>query len=120
MSLLDSLPHRCTIRRRARTADSLGGAKDSFVDVQTGVECWEQKASDSEIIEFQKRGIAISRKLYFKSNPQVDERHVIIVTERMGVEQEEPKVLLVKSTPMPDADVGFGLLYRVMVDDEAP
>jgi len=117
VSLLENLPHRCTIRRRVRSKGTLGGSKDSFTVEQTGVHCWEQKAGDSEITEFSKRGIRISRKVYFVNDPEVTERHQILITEKSGVVDSDPTPLDVKSTPRPDADVGFGLLFRVFVDE---
>jgi len=107
MSLLESLPHTCDIRIRVRSKGALGGSKDTLTDVTTGVECWQQPASDSERIEYQKRGIVVTNKVYFTSDPEVTERNVLVMD---NVEYE------VRSRSKPDASAGLGILYRVMVE----
>ena len=113
MSILDELPHRCNIYRRARARDSMIGSKDTPGLEQSDVECWEQAASDREIMEFQKRGMEISRKVYFVDNPAVTSRHQLKITEREGVAVTD-YYLDVVSAPEPDASVGLGVVYRVM------
>lgn len=119
MSLLDALPHRCKIVRRVRTADVLGGGKDGETVEQTDVECWEQQASASEITEFGKRGINVSRKIFFVEDPGVTERHQIIITSRLGVLVPAASQLSldVKSDTRPDASAGLAILWKVMTGD---
>ncbi len=114
MSLLDSFPHRCTIRRRVRAKGPLGGSRDSFTDERTGVHCWEQHASSKEIVEFQKRGFESVRKIYFTSDPAVTTRHQILVTERDGVAVASPAELDVLTEALPDASAGRGVVFKVM------
>lgn len=114
MSLLDHMPHECTIRRRVRTKGALGGSSDSFTDEQTEVVCWEQAASDSEIREYEKKGMRIDCKVYFPTDPGVTSRHQILVTERSGVAVALPIALDVVSNAGPDASTGAGILFRVM------
>src|SRR5690554_3587623 len=83
MSLLTNLPDRCTIRRRIRVSDSMGGSRTTFEVEQTNVPCWEQQASASEISLWQKRGISIQKKIYFTQDPQVTEQHEIVITHKM-------------------------------------
>ena len=117
MSLLDSFPHKCTIRRRVRIKDDYGGNKDHpATDEQTNVECWEQQASASEVKDYEKRGIKISRKIFFLADPGVTERHEILITERNGVAVANPIPLDVKSRTDPDASAGLELIYKVMAD----
>lgn len=120
MSLLDSLPHRCTIFKETFSKGDLGGSKATRVDEQTGVECWEQNAGHGEIEEYEKRGISISHKIYFDSDPGVTERHRIVITSRdAGVTQiasSSQKVLEVRSVSEPDAGAGLGPPYKVMVE----
>lgn len=117
MSLLDEMPHESTIRRRTRTKSSLGGSKDSFVNEQTEVKCWEQPATAKEIVDFEKRGISINRKVYFPTNPSVTERHQILITKRQGVAITSPTPLEVKTILSPDSSAGLGVLYKVMVEE---
>lgn len=107
MSILDSLPHTCDIKVRTRTADSLGGSVDSFTVVSSGTSCWRQLASDREVTEFEKRGISITDKVYFTSNPGIDETHILL----FGSDVYE-----VRSTAAPDASAGMGVVWRVMCE----
>lgn len=116
MSLLDNLPHRCTIRRRVRTKGPLGGSKDTFPDEQTGVECWEQPASDGEKIEFQKRGMTISNRIFYSSDPGVTSQHEILITRRQGVAVASPIRYDVMSRSEPDSSAGLGIQWKVMVN----
>lgn len=120
MSLLDNMPHRCTIRILKPTKDALGGRKLVPTNVSTGNECWEQAATHEEVEEFQKRGILASRKIYFPSDPGVEENHEILITSRdRGVTTiSSPQVLKVKSRAEPDCTAGLGAAYKVMCDDQ--
>ena len=114
MTFIDNLPHRCTIRKRVRTKGTLGGSKDSFTNVQTNVECWEQPAGDRETLKYQQLGMDVTHAVYFKSDPTVKNRHQIFITSRQGVTVSSPIVLDVKSVTSPDATAGLQLLWKVM------
>ena len=115
MSLLTELPHRCTIYRRVRSRDSLGGNTDSRTTLRTNVECWEQGTSTSETKDFEKRGMQAGKKIYFVEDPGVDERCEIAVTTKMGVAVSNPVAYDVLSEATPDASAGLEILFRVMV-----
>ena len=83
-SLLDNLPHRCTIRRRVETVDELGGLVGSITVEQTDVPCWEQAATAKETSDFRQKGMSVDRTIYFKDDPQVTAAHEIIITARSG------------------------------------
>ena len=117
MTLLDSFPHKCTIRKRVRVKGDLGGSKDSYTDLESDVLCWEQQLSASEVDDYQKQGIQANRKVFFTSDYSVGRRHQILITEREGVTVTSPIALDVISTPMPDASAGLGILWRVAVRD---
>jgi hypothetical protein len=109
MSVLDNLPHTCTAQRRTRTQGTLGGAKDSWSTVLfSGRACWRQPAGDNESDYAMKRGISVSHKVYFTSDPGVDERDRLVFSDGN---------YLVRTLPHPDASVGRGVVWRVMVDD---
>lgn len=118
MSLLDNLPHTCTIRRRTRTKGTLAGSKSGSTGDQTGVLCWEQKASPREIEEYGKRGIVVSTKIYFAADPGVTEQHQIIVTARRGVAVASAYQFAqdVKVTEAPDGSAGMAVLWKVFCD----
>lgn len=107
MSLLDALPHVCTAKLRTRTKDSLGGGKDSYAVVFTGRACWRQPAGDAEVRDFQQRGQRLTHKIYFSSDPGLDERHVLMIGS---------DTMRVLSVSDPDASVGLGILWRCMVE----
>ena len=116
MGILDSFPHRCTISRRIRTKRTLGGSKDSSVDEQTNVLCWEQNANHVEITDYEKMGMAVNRKIYFLTDPGVTVRHQISITSRNGVAIASPIELEVRTEALPDASAGMGVVYKVMAE----
>lgn len=110
MSVLDNLPHLCTAKRRTRTKDALGGSKDSFpVTLFTDRACWRQPANASEVLEYQQRNQNVTHKIYFTSDPVLDERCII----EIGTD-----VMSVRSVSQKDASVGLGVVWRVMVELE--
>ena len=111
MSLLDNLPHTFVAKKRTRVKDTLGGSKDSFATVSSGT-CWHQQAGDRETTEFAKRGINITGKVYFASDPGLDETHVLVISDKDGTEVGRFDVV---STPDIDASAGLGVLWRYNV-----
>jgi hypothetical protein len=116
MSILDSMPHRCTIQRITRIDDELIGSRDIPVVEQTGVECWEQQVSAVEALEFEKRGMNVNTKVFFTSNPNVTEKHEIIITQRLGdpIADADQITMQVVAVPEPDATAGMLVAWRVM------
>lgn len=107
MSLLDTMPHSATVQKRTRTKGSLGGSKDSPTTVYSGRACWLQLASDGEKLDYQKRGIDVTDKLYFAADPLIDETHTVVIGS---------DTYKVKSSAHPDASAGMGILWRVMLE----
>ncbi len=116
MSILDSFPHKCIIQRRTRTKGTLGGSKDAATVEQTNVSCWEQNASHKEILDYEKRGMSITTKIYFLSDPNVTVRNQILITERNGVTIDNPTELEVRTKSDPDASAGLGVVFKVMAE----
>lgn len=108
MSILDALPHLATARIRIRTLDTLGGSIDTFSAVFTDRPCWQQLASDREIAEYDKRGISVTDKVYFTSDPGIDERHILII---------DGTTFEVRSRAKPDASAGMSVVWRVMCEE---
>lgn len=119
MSLLDSFPHLCTISKRTRSKgnSTTGGSVDATPAVQTGVECWEQQLSSKEILEFQKRELVVSRKVYFLADPGIGTKNLITITSRDGLAIPEASQIPmdVVGNAQPDASAGLGVVYRVYV-----
>lgn len=113
MGILDNFPHLATARIRTRALDSIGGSRDTFTLVFSAVDCWQQAASEREIAEFMKRGISVTDKVYFLSDPQLDERHVLTVTDKTSGRTE---LYEVRSYADPDASAGKRVVWRVMVN----
>ena len=113
MPLLDNFPHTCTTKRRTRAKGSLGGSSDTFVTVSPGLVCWQQPASDSQVKEFDKRGIVVTDKVYFTVDPGVDTRYILEVT---NPQTGKTDTLEVRSRALPDASAGLGVVYRVMAE----
>lgn len=114
MSLLDNMPHTATAQTRARTSpDGIGGRLDTFTALFTDRACWQQTASEAEILEFGKRGISVTNKVYFQIRPFVDETHELVIT---NVKTGVTNTYEVRSRAEPDATAGLGLAYRVMCE----
>lgn len=108
MSLLDQLPHLATAKRRTRTKDTLGGSKDSYPTIVfVDRACWRQPVSDSEAMDFQQRSVKVTHKIYFAADPGLSDQDIIVI----GTENHK-----VRSQSHPDASVGKGILWRVMVE----
>lgn len=107
MGILDNLPHTATAKRRTRSQGSMGGGKDTFTTLFSDRPCWRQPIDGVELMEFNRRGIEVTHKIYFVTDPDLDERDVVI----MGTEEME-----VKAGPKPDTTVGLGIAYKVMVE----
>lgn len=116
MSLLNNFPHTAVAKIRQRSRDNLGGSKDVFATLaswRSGVACWQQAARESEIREFDKRGISVTDKIYFTTRPDLDERHTLTVTNpKTGT----VNTYEVRSHAEPDATAGLGVVYRVMAE----
>lgn len=113
MSILDSMPHTATAKRRTRTRGALGGSGDTFPDTLfEDRACWQQQATDREVTEFDKRGISVTDKIYFTSDPELDERDIVTVTNNNAGTVTTFEVV---SRALPDASAGMGVVFRVMV-----
>lgn len=115
MSLLDNLPHTATATARRRTKGSLGGGKDSFpTTIFTDRACWQQQAREAEIIQFMKRGITVTDKVYFTADPGLNEKNILVVT---NPDAGTVTTFEVRSRALPDASAGLGVLFRVMCEN---
>jgi len=119
VALFDKLPHLCKIQRRTSVKDTMIGRKVSRTVEQTDVECWEQGVSANEVTAYGKLGVRVTSKVYFKSNPNVTDRHEIVLTSRNGaVISAANQVVLQSLLPaIPDASAGKQVLFRVMCDN---
>lgn len=105
MSLLERLPHLATAKRRKRVKDTMGGIKDTYPTILfTNRTCWQQPLSSNEISDWMKKGIEVTHKVYFATDPSLDEGCVLeIGTDRFDV----------MTVSDPDASAGLGFVYRV-------
>lgn len=115
MSLLNNFPHVCLIRRRVRAKGTLGGSVDTFLNEQTGVRCWQQHVTQKETEEYEKPGMTLTCKIYFTSNPNITERHQILITERNGtaIDADSRVALHAVTRAIPDASAGKGIVWKV-------
>lgn len=114
MTLLENFPHTCTAKLRVVTSGTLGGSESAFSNVFTGRKCWRQTAGESERIEFEKRGILVTDKIYFLTDPGLDEKHVVEVSKMHGrVTVAGTDTLEVRTKAVPDATTGLGVVYRI-------
>lgn len=121
-SILDNFPHLCSIFRETPQPDGLGGTIYTVVIEKTNVSCWEQKLSSSEVLDYEKRGVKVDTKIYFVDDPQVTERHRILITSRFDVpspnldptDVTNPNIFDVKTTDYPDASAALQVIWKVM------
>lgn len=110
MSILDVLPHTYVATKRTRTLDDYGGSVDSYTTVSTG-RCWQQTASETEVNEYEKRGIAVTDKIYFTSAINLTEVNQITVTNTLS---SSTVTFDIMTKAVPDASAGKGVVWRVM------
>jgi hypothetical protein len=66
MSILDNMPHTCRHQREAHSNDQYMGRTAAATTIATGLECFVQNASFTEIAEFQKIGQRITHKVFWR------------------------------------------------------
>ena len=115
MSILDNLPHVATAKKASVTQDALGGNTLTYATVFTDRACWRQAASDSQIQEFEKRGISVTDRVYFTTDPGIDETHILTDVRNSGATAGTGDTWEVRSRAVPDATAGLGVVWRVMV-----
>lgn len=115
MSILDNLPHVATAKLRTVTQTAGLGNKPTYETVFTDRSCWRQTASDDEVREFEKRGIRATDKVYFTSDPSIDEKHILTDVRNAGATAGTGSTWEVVSRAEPDASAGLGVVWRVMV-----
>lgn len=70
MSLLDNQPHTADIKKRVPTQDAYGGDSAAFSTTTSGVSCWVQTASQSEVDTFRReKDLRVTHKVYFTTDP---------------------------------------------------
>lgn len=116
MSILQDLPHVCTPQKRTRTRGSTGGRRDSYTTVATDTPCWRQVATAKEVETFDKRGISVSAKIYFTSDPGLDEQHILSDVRDKDATSGSGDTLEVRTKSIPDASVGLGVVYKLFAE----
>ena len=114
LSILDNFPHTCTARLRTSTSGDLGGSKYSAATLFTGRACWRQQLSQRDIVEVEKRGLDANSKIYFRSDPGLDQRHTVeVTTTNNRTASSITDIMEVRSRAEPDASAGLGVVWRV-------
>lgn len=117
MSLLENFPHTCTAKLRSSVEGALGGTRSTFSTVFTGRACWRQIVSQAEIVEFEKKGISVTDRIYFLTDPGLDERHIVEISKMHARETVSgTDTLEIRSKAIPDATSGLGVVYRVYAE----
>lgn len=124
MSLLDNLPHRCTLYRRYRTSDSMGGARPSRIPIREGIPCWQQPMSATEQTKYGKAGMSITTKIYFNSDPGIKDNDELVITHRRvagvltSIDEADWVYIENLMAHQPDRSAGLGLLFMAVGNDE--
>lgn len=112
MSLLTTMIHRVRIDRPTYTRDAGDvGNTVTMSTVASNVESWVQNARTDEIIEYQKRNMEITDRVFFNAKPNLQVGDEIVVTSgpsRVG-DVLEMKDLVERSA-------GKGVLWRAMCE----
>lgn len=128
MPLLTQMPHRAKIGRMTNAGeDALGSNRYAMTVEQSNVACWQQRLNAEESSVYEKRGILTNTVVYFPTNPNVTERHRILITHRMGVavantditDINNPEIMDVRAVLGPDASAGLGILFQVLCMDNS-
>lgn len=116
MTLLDNMPHECRIDRLRYVTDSVAGSMEVPVAVPggTGLACWVQNASQSEINEFQKRDQLVTHGVFFPVLPPLRVGDEITIT----VAQAGVLGQVLKFQAFADRSAGLGLLFKAMCQIE--
>lgn len=97
----NNLPHLAAHYRQRRTRDALGGHERGWELQSSGIACFLQTISQEQRSElFDKRGFEVTHRIYFATDPAVDERDALRI-----VVQGSVKFIEVRST----ADAGVNL-----------
>jgi hypothetical protein len=97
----------------------MGGSRDVPIVVAQDVPCWLQQAGASELKLFEQRGMSLTYKIFFLTDPGVTAQHQIILTRYQGQQVEfNPGTVL--SSTRPDASAGLGMLWKVMIGEQTP
>ena len=108
MSLLDNLPHLATAKVRRREKDEFGGTRDNYPTILfSDRPCWRQGLSATEIELFQHRDMKVTHKVFFATDPGLDEGHVLVIGG---------DTMTVRSAAHPDSSAGLGVLWRIEVE----
>lgn len=116
MSLLSRLPHSGQCQRQRRTADGVGGDRLAFEAFGSAVSCWVQPASQREIVEFQKRDMAVSHKVYFTADPQLQPGDQLVMADVTANQFYRGKTFDFMS--IDEASAGTGILIKAFFDQE--
>lgn len=84
-SLLGSLPHRVDIYAQQRLRDKLGGHDRVWVRRATAISCFVQNMTHREEDNFEKRGQVATTRIYFSTDPGVDESEMLRYVDEAAV-----------------------------------
>ncbi len=92
----------------------MSGSLDKFdTIVFEDRDCWRQKASEADILEFEKLGISVTDKIYFLTDPGLDENHIVEIFRKADPTIGTTYKVATKADP--DASAGLGVVFRIMV-----
>lgn len=110
MSLLDKLPHLVDIYALTTTGnDELIGGDNKVRTLKAGgsaVEAWVQTAGQAEIEKFEKRGYAVTHKIYFTTDPGFAAADTIIYNGSFF-----------QFRSVADASAGLDVLFKAMFEE---
>ncbi len=111
MSLFDDLPHRFQIKRPRYVMDKLSGDDADYTVIKTDIPGWYQSASASEILEFQKRDMVVTHKIYIQSEQPARSGDILIALTGPYVGQ------VCAFTAQSECTAGLDVGWKIMVEN---
>lgn len=81
MSLLDQLPHTFKILRRSYILDESGGDVAAETLLATAIPGWFQSATAKEILEYQKKDVVVTHKIYVQTAQDVETGDILVALD---------------------------------------
>lgn len=80
MSLLDTMPHVVTHKRRRYVNDAVGASVEIDQTLTTGNPVWIQNAGQKETVDYGKKDQTITHRVYFEDNLTLQVGDSLVVT----------------------------------------
>lgn len=109
-------PHECTILRTEFGETEFGGDTEQRVELAKGIECFVQSMKIGERERWFKREIDVDVKIYFKTEPVLQEDDFILITKNDQGTSYVGQTFIFKA--IDDATAGHGIAWKAVAKRE--